>query len=316
MTKSISLRRSVFRIALSVIVAASLLLGAVPAAQQSASHNGSAVYAADKGFTGWKTVQSKVYYYAKGKKANGFRTVKNKTYYFQKGISQKGWQTIGNKKYYFKKAAKGQYAMVKGLQKIGKSKYYFGEVAKNRYAMRTGFRNLKKAFYRWDNKGHLFTTYKKTKYYFDTDGKMVVANSYNGHVLEVDGKYYYVLSDGAIDPEQKILYFERFKNNAWIRVIADTSKNSGRVMIKFGDKDLDVRAYEVWDAIESTVDETNTRIIAARELYNELFRYKWTQDKIMPGFICADAKEYVREYIGIRTTFGTYWGAWGAGNED
>jgi hypothetical protein len=289
MENRMSLWRSVFRVALFVIVAVSLLCGAVPSAQSAIGQSGDgAVYADARPKPG--------NYYLGGKEVNGLFMMESGLHYYKKSVSQKGWQKIGSKKLYFKKVGEGSYALSKAN-------------------IKSGFATLNVKY----GAGSAGTyTARKQRFYFDPKGKLVVANSSNGHVIEDNGKYHYVHSSGAIDPDVNIMYFERFKNGAWIRVIESENQygQGGVVMIRFGNRELGPQADKVMAGMDTKVADNGEGYVSTKEQYAELFRYNWPRNGIRVGVATSYARRYIQQYIGIKTISGHCWGAWGTGNED
>ncbi|MDY3250415.1 MAG: N-acetylmuramoyl-L-alanine amidase [Candidatus Choladocola sp.] len=192
-------------------------------------------YYSSKGkmYTGWRTINGKLYYLRKkedesgpkGSRVTGLYQIGDKTYYFSgKGVLLTGWQTINNSSYYFATEGKAGTigAMYTGLRVIDGGRYFF----KSDGQMVTGWYKYKKCSYFFCRvgkagvKGKAYTGWRTIggkRYYFNSKGVMQT-----GHWIN---KKYYVGSDGVmlkscVTPDGYIVNFKGEKQklaNGWIK---------------------------------------------------------------------------------------------------
>jgi hypothetical protein len=309
MNKRISLWRPVFRIALTVIVAVSLLLGVVPMAQSAVyqSSNDPAVKAGagdvnayaftikNVDFTGWKTIKGQPVYYLVDKKANGLVVVGKKVYYFKKGVSQKGWQKVNGKQLYFKKAAKGKYALSKSKVRsdFAKVTISYPKLVKRYY----------KNYVRYDR--HTVKQ-KKAQFYFNQNGALYKGSVKNARVLKAKDKLYYVNPSGAVNNSKKILSFDKFSHGGWLRVWR-FKINGGTVVYSLtrfgskkltGDKQKDAEAFALYRQCLKWDEDfekgrsgklSDSELAAQKQQFAALLSYDWLKytapDPYMPTTI-------------------------------
>ena len=174
---------------------------------------------------GWKTINSKKYYFKDSQMYVGLNTIDGKEYYFGKtngqmktgllavlndegtrdkyyftkdGYAINGWKTVSDKRYYFR-----NHKGVTGLQKIGSYLYYFDDAA----VRQVGWKNVT------NDEGIV------ERYYFNkTDGKAL-----NGWQTISSVKYYfkdYKVLKGLQFVDSKLYYF---------------GKSTGKLMYKWQD---------------------------------------------------------------------------------
>ncbi|MDO4344189.1 MAG: transglutaminase domain-containing protein [Eubacteriales bacterium] len=188
------------------MLAALVLCLALGAPIQAAAAQTTAAATAQKaGYTGWKTVSGKKYYYVNGKKLTStFKTIGGKRYYFaSKGVMYTGWLTKNGKKYYFTKSGKNKGVMYTGLQTISKKKYYFDKNG----VMKTGFQKVNGNTYYFNKKsGAMYIgwlTQGNKKYYFvKTGSKQGIMRT---GLTQIGSKKYYFNSKGVMQTGMKTI---------------------------------------------------------------------------------------------------------------
>ncbi len=205
--------------------------------------------------TGWKTINSKIYYFRKtaegtapqGSMVTGFQTISGYTYYFSKaGVLQTGWKKLKSKYYYFEPTGKAGKAgrMYTGPKTINGSVYLFAEdghaltgwqdYGENRYYLSkstklgtrgkavTGWQTIGEYRYYFNEKGVMQKScwiIMKQKYYVDENGhKLKNCVTPDGYILNAFGARVKAAKGWVKSGGKYYYYVSRKKVTGWKKI--------------------------------------------------------------------------------------------------